>query len=757
MPLNPRRVRNWLAIAIALLLLIVIGFYARGLYTRYILTKTIKSKAEKLGIDIQQSTDSFSFSRSEGGRTIFTIRASKAVQVTSGRAELHDVNIIVYGRDGKRFDQIYGSDFEYDPKSGEVSARGEVHIDLQGAAQEQARPDLTPPKDLQNQIHLKTSGLSFNRNTGLARTDQKIEFRIPQASGSAVGATYDSNANRLELLSNIDFEGREKAAGKLTAHSATITKEPPKVEFNGAHLERGGSDISAKTISVFLRKDNTIERVTAAGDVLAEQKKGADISRAEAPQAEVLVSSKNRVQSAQMWGGVVLDSEGAQPGHGNAGRVQLYFGANNDLTKARLSENVKLVQPPPANRPNQQTMTVAAAALDIVQDASGQRRAETDGVAQVVLSSPANAKSPADTTITAERLVAYFDRKGQLNKVVGSPNAKVVAASPGQPDKITTSNSLTITMSPRGGLANIVQEGKFHYSEAAKKAGEIGADATAEKATYDPQTEMFVLSGSPRVSDAGATSTSERIRVSRRTGEAIAEGNVKTTYSQVQEQPNGALFAAQDPIHVTSSSMIARRETESALFSGGARLWQGPNIIEAPSIDFNRSSRTVTAQGIPSKKVSTVFVEQGQNGRQTPVNVTGLRLTYVDGQRQARFEGNVVLRSAEGTMNADRIVVYLRPRGADETPVAKGVSQLEKVVAEGNVVLQQEGRKGTGGRLTYLAKDGSFTLSGNSPSIFDAEHGQVTGDSLTFFSRDDRVLVEGSKSAQSVTKARVIK
>jgi lipopolysaccharide export system protein LptA len=165
------------------------------------------------------------------------------------------------------------------------------------------------------------------------------------------------------------------------------------------------------------------------------------------------------------------------------------------------------------------------------------------------------------------------------------------------------------------------------------------------------------------------------------------------------------------------------------------------------------------AQGQPGKPVSTVFVEQGQNGKQTPVNVTGSRLTYADAQRQARFEGGVVMRSADGTVTADHVTVFLQPHGTTATPNAptKTASELEKVVAEGHVVIQQEQRRGNGNRLTYLAKDGSFTLTGNSPSIFDAERGKVTGDSLTFFSHDDRVLVEGGSTSQSVTKARVIK
>jgi len=46
-------------------------------------------------------------------------------------------------------------------------------------------------------------------------------------------------------------------------------------------------------------------------------------------------------------------------------------------------------------------------------------------------------------------------------------------------------------------------------------------------------------------------------------------------------------------------------------------------------------------------------------------------------------------------------------------------------------------------------------LTGISPSIFDAEHGKITANSLTFYKRDDRVLVEGRDSSPSVTQTRV--
>jgi lipopolysaccharide export system protein LptA len=417
-------------------------------------------------------------------------------------------------------------------------------------------------------------------------------------------------------------------------------------------------------------------------------------------------------------------------------------------------------------------MVLTSQAVDFLMNASGQRRAETKGPAQITMTSSTqpdgtavvgavigrtNAPSTSNTVATADRFVANFDGKGRLTSLVGSPNSKVVSSSPNQPDKVATSDVLTLTMNPSGGLGSIVQEGNFRYTEASAKAGQPDSEATAQKASYDPQTEMLVLTGSPRVNDAGVTTTADRMRINRHTGDAIGEGSVKTTYSQLQAQPNGALLATADPIHVTAASMTAARASGVAHYTGGARLWQGANIVEAPAIDFDRTNRTVIAQGKAGKPVSTVFIEQGQNGNHTPVNVTGQRLTYTDAQRQAKFEGGVVMRGEQGTVTAEHVTVFLNPRGAGSNTIAKAASELDKIVAEGHVVLQQEQRRGTGNRLTYLAKDGSFTLTGGSPSIFDAEHGKVTGDSLTFFSRDDRVLVEGGNTSQSVTKARVIK
>jgi lipopolysaccharide export system protein LptA len=77
------------------------------------------------------------------------------------------------------------------------------------------------------------------------------------------------------------------------------------------------------------------------------------------------------------------------------------------------------------------------------------------------------------------------------------------------------------------------------------------------------------------------------------------------------------------------------------------------------------------------------------------------------------------------------------------------------MVAENDVVIQQPNRRAEGQRLVYTPADDKFVLTGGPPSIFDAEQGKITGVSLTFFRRDDRVLVEGEAGAPVVTTTRV--
>src|SRR5206468_8404064 len=101
MPLPVSRLRKWFAAGAMLMIALVAGMY---FYTHWRFRSVAHEIPKKIGVKISQTVDGFSISKSEQGRTLFTVSASKAVQFKKGsRAELHDVKIVVYGKDASRF------------------------------------------------------------------------------------------------------------------------------------------------------------------------------------------------------------------------------------------------------------------------------------------------------------------------------------------------------------------------------------------------------------------------------------------------------------------------------------------------------------------------------------------------------------------------------------------------------------------------------------------------------------------------------
>ena len=151
MPLPVYRLRRLLAAIAILLTLAVAGMY---FYARSKATNAIKRIPAKIGYGIKQTAEGFQFSKSDGKRTLFTVQASNVKEFKlNGNAELHNVSIVLYGRDSSRFDQIYGDDFAFNQKTGEVTAQGDVQIDLVANPAGLASPDQSAPKELKNPIH----------------------------------------------------------------------------------------------------------------------------------------------------------------------------------------------------------------------------------------------------------------------------------------------------------------------------------------------------------------------------------------------------------------------------------------------------------------------------------------------------------------------------------------------------------------------------------------------------------------------------
>ena len=780
------RLRRWFALGAILMMATVAGMY---FYARWSLRKAVHNIPAKIGLDIQQTAEGFSVSKSIEGRTLFTVSASKAVQFKEGgRAELHNVRIVVYGKDASRFDRIAGDDFEYDPGSGNVSAKGTVLIDLEANPEGMRHSDQTPPEQTREPLHLETNGLIFNKNTGNASSAGKVVFRTPQASGSAVGVQYVAKTGTMNLLSAVVVTVNRPQPVRLNADHGLISKQPRQVFLTGVHVTRAQQQMESGQATFFLREDNTLDHILAEGDVRSELH-GRSETHARSDRAELfLTGTRNQLTTAILSGNVQLASkgaqdQGAQPAEAYAGRVTLHFAGQQMLETVHAEDGVRLspknsqngaVAASPARLPSSakggaQDIEMTAPVMDfIVKDGRLLERAETSGPPQIVITQPgANQK----TVVTAARFTTKFTERNRLATLHGEPDAKIVsslidaskAGAAGQADRISTSRMLDVVFLPEGGIASITQTGGVAYVDGTQKAW-------AQRGGYTTADQLLVLSGSPRVVDNGMTATAQTIRMNRTTGDAIAEGNVKSTYSDLKAQPDGGMLASSDPIHVTSRSMTAHRSPAVAVYTGDARLWQNANVVEAPTLQFDRDHRSLIAQGEISvgtglrptptpaltQPVSTVLVQVDKSGKVTPVHITSARLNYADAERRIFLDGGVIAKGSDATMTGEQMTVFLLPRSQSKAGAGPGMpGQVERIVAEDRVVITQPTRHATSDRCVYTAAEDKFVLTGGPPSIFDAERGKTTGDSLTFYRHDDRVLVEGKETSPTVTRTQV--
>jgi lipopolysaccharide export system protein LptA len=84
-------------------------------------------------------------------------------------------------------------------------------------------------------------------------------------------------------------------------------------------------------------------------------------------------------------------------------------------------------------------------------------------------------------------------------------------------------------------------------------------------------------------------------------------------------------------------------------------------------------------------------------------------LLYEDSKHLATYTGHAHMNGPSGDVTADKIQLFLAEEGGE----------LERAEADGNVVSRQETRRAYGKHLTYVAKDGIYTMTGTPVKLYD--------------------------------------
>lgn len=113
-------------------------------------------------------------------------------------------------------------------------------------------------------------------------------------------------------------------------------------------------------------------------------------------------------------------------------------------------------------------------------------------------------------------------------------------------------------------------------------------------------------------------------------------------------------------------------------------------------------------------------------------------MIYFDADRLIRYEGHVDIRQGTDRLMSEVAEVYLN----------KEANEVERTVAQRNVILTQPGRRGVGDWAQYTALGEVVVLTGSPARVEDVEQGSTESRRLTVYLNDRRVVAEGGENGR---------
>lgn len=666
---------------------------------------------------------------------------------------LVEVRLRLYSKDGTQYTFVSSPRAFFDGKSKVLKSDAPVRVVMNVPADKNA----DDPAQVTGQVQVLTSGVTYETETGKADTDQPATFKFSQGGGSATGVAYDPATGDLTLKSAVALDLASKTGGDMThieAGNLVYKEKEQKVYLTPwAKLQHGGTSMEGEN-AVVLLQDRKLQQVDA------EHATGADI----------------RDDKQTQYSGDHVTSN---------------FDENGAMTKLLAVGHAHVVSTSATSRT---TLTAAQSEMDFVVHPTGPDGTPESDLDQVVaqgnavaqsdpLPPPGQAKPDADShTLRCDRIILHMKPGGKEIEAIEAPQAAQLDFKPNRPDhpqrsltashlrifygdssyisrflawdvtthtqkpspdkakpvppSTTWSDTMTATFKPNSNdLANLDQEGHFRYQEGARKA-------SANKALLDQTANRITLVDNARMADDTGSTTAAKIVMDQSSGDMDASGHVSSARVPDKSQKQGT--SVLDPskvLEARADNMQSREDNTLFTYTGHATLWQGANRLSADHIVINRDEETVSADG---HVVSELVDSNAQKPGVVPLftSIKAPSLLYKDDVRRADYTGGVTLVRNGMTVDSKQLQAYLNPQGQS------GDSSLNHAVAEGDVKVVEtpkpgDTRTGTGQVCNYYTKENKVVLTGGSPEVQDSQRGMTRGQRITYFSDDDKLIVEG--------------
>lgn len=709
----------------------------------------MRSEAPELSKEITGITNGYEQRVTKDDRLYLLLKASRDITYSDGHHELETVSLAVYPPAGDKPDQISANRAIYDQANSMITFQGSVKIETKDA------------------LKVDTESLVYNQTSEVGQTDAPISFRRENVSGNSTGAIVDGKSKKLELKRDVQItvapEAKQTASASggsrsrpVSIRSARATFEHQSLRlsfYGGVTADQERDTMSGNELFATLNDQKRLQKVEVRGNSYLssrEEGRGAEVQAAD---MDFFLDKDQRLERAVAMTDArsrTLDADADMTLTG-ANLLEVKFQAQGErsLLREMRSEGRAVIT---LAAPKSKTGDARAANKRLTADAvklswriTGRdlEKAEAVGNGELFVD-PVVQNAAADRkTLTAPRFDCDFFESGNLARTfIATGGAKAVI------EPVIKSETRGVrTLTGKKIAAVFVKETQDVERMDAQddaKFNENDRNGVAANISYVAADDMIRMrGGEPTVWDARARTKAIELDSNLRDHVSYSRGKTATTYYS-QEQTNGAtpFRKVKSPVYVVSDRGEFHHDSGIAIYTGNARAWQDDNFVRGDKMTLYRDEKKMDASG---RVQSAVYnARRKDSGAIVPVFATADSMFYSDPNRLLHYEGNVDIRQGTDRITSGVADVYLN----------RDTNEMEKTVAQRNVVLTQPNRKGTGDWAEYTTVNEVAVLKGNPARVEDADKGNTEGARLTVFMREDRVVADDPRGPQSPGRVR---
>jgi lipopolysaccharide export system protein LptA len=757
-----RSLRWLLLVAILALVAAVFGIYQTQ---RKAARASARAVPPSIPVGTVGSAIDYEWGQSEDGKPAVHVSAKHSSLLDNNLSELQEVEIRIYMKDGKHFDQVRSPQAQFNTSEAKLYAPGEAEITLNVPVTGEPAKQLTS---------IKAAGINFDSRSGKAITDKPVAFTFEGGDGVCEGGAYDPQTHELELFRNVvlNLKGKSPKSKpmKVEAGQLKYNEKDAVVLLGGwSRLTRNETIINAGPAVVKMKADEEkrkhIDTIDAPNATGSDKRPGRELEYS-AGQLHVQYNLDGEMEKLNGSGNAKLVSHGNGSVTTMTGNtVDLFFNTetgDSELASAVAKGNSAIEsKPTPDPKGNTaDTKLLKSDALDLFMKPGGR------DLDRVVTHSPGTLEFQPNQIARHRRILKSSEmdiRYGQKSEIQSFHAVTATTETyPSEEDRRkkkpnlavahTSSKVLDATFDDKAQLKLMKQVGDFKYSEGPRKA-------QAETATLEEARNVMNLENGARVSDDAGSTAGDHIELQQTTGDFDARGHVSTTRLPDEKKTSSDMLDKSEPTQGLADRVTSANRNHLIHYIGNAVVWQSSNRIQADRIDIDRDKKSLIADGQVISQFEDKKKDAPADKKALPQPASALftvvkaqHMTYTDADRQAVYTGGVNFWRGGLTVKSATLKAFLN----DDKSNAD--SRINHAFADGAVEIVQAAkdrqRIGNSEHAEYYTEEGKIILTGGEPQLKDSLKGTSRGQKLTYFTDDDKLIMDGAPQKPVKTELR---